>query len=610
MTSPESPAPAAGSGSPPGPLLELRGIAADIGSRRVLHDVGLEVGRGEIHALVGGRGSGKSSLVKVISGILPRAAGAIRFDGRPVERHTAQNALRLGITTLHQDDRLLPQMNAFENVFLNREMRWLGLFSDTRGMREAAVRAFTSMSLDIDPDIPVRFHDSNAQQMILFARLFCFAASLVVLDEPAGRLAPAGLERLHYLLSLLRQNGVTVLYAASDLDEVTAFATRVSILEAGTVRRTTRVSNVDDDRLVRLTHADLFSRRSLETSNLELSYLDGLNRSLLDTISLPLLVADTTGAVVLANRALLDLCRIPREELLRLRDDSLLPGAAERPPRAPLPFLRDGLRVDVRASPLVDPDGASMGTAFLLSAQGTAPGAGQHAAAPRLDLATMAHEINNPLGILLNHMELIRGSGSLEQVRANTEVMDGELRRIRRILSRHLRPAASPARPGDPPAPPAARVREVAEAVASLLRIRAGDAVRVTVGVEGEPAVGMEPDMLRQVILNVGINAVEAMPGGGLLAISARQEDTTGGPWVAIEVRDTGAGIPAADIERVFEPFFTTKGDPETRGLGLAVCRDIVDRRGGSIRAESAPGAGSTFRIRLPVRAAGRQLPS
>ncbi len=603
------------------PLLVLENLSAAIGTRRVLRDVHLEVQRGEIHALVGGRGAGKSSLVKVISGCLPRASGAIRFEGRAVERHTPQNALRLGITTLHQEDRLLPEMNACENVFLNREIRRLGVFSDKRRMREATARAFRSIPLAVDPDLPVRFYDSNTQQLILISRIFCFPSRLVVLDEVAGRLTPGDLERLHYLLSVLRQNGVTILYVASDLDEVANFATRVSILEGGTVARTARASNLDEDRLVRLTHASLFSRQKLESSNLELYYLNYLNQNILDNIPVPILVADSKGAVMLANRALLELSRLSREELLRAGTGELLPEAAggtgggheaaaqdERrlTGRQP-PFLREGLRVDILVSPLVDPDGASMGTVFLFSSPG-----GQAAAAREPGtrsrpeelryLAEMSHEINNPLGILLNYLELIRSSGSLEQVHADAEVMGGELRRIKRTLSRYMRSRTDgDGRTEERAARRTASVREAVAGVMALLQLKGEAAGAVQVEMDGDPRLEVEPDLLRQVILNVAMNGIESMPAGGPLAIRVAPTESAGRPWVAIEVRDEGVGIPEEDLERIFEPFFTTKGDPQTRGLGLSLSRDIVSRYGGSIEVESRPGRGSTFRIRLPL---------
>ena len=256
-----------------------------------------------------------------------------------------------------------------------------------------------------------------------------------------------------------------------------------------------------------------------------------------------------------------------------------------------------------------------MGTVCLFSPLGAAgePAAGGPAPEGEAEarreegrrLAELAHEINNPLGILLNYLKLIRSGGSLEQVHADAEVMSGEIRRIKRILGRFQQGG----RGRGAAAPGTAGVRAVIDGVIALLRLKlqqleGENPVTVEIETEEEPRLAVEADLLRQVVLNVAMNGIEAMPDGGPLSIRVRP---AGGGRLAIEVRDEGVGIPAEDLERIFEPFFTTKelrappGREGTRGLGLPLSRDIVCRHGGTIEVESVPGEGSTFRILLPL---------
>jgi signal transduction histidine kinase len=104
------------------------------------------------------------------------------------------------------------------------------------------------------------------------------------------------------------------------------------------------------------------------------------------------------------------------------------------------------------------------------------------------------------------------------------------------------------------------------------------------------------PDQLTQVLLNLIINAVEAMPQGGALTIVSAQRDS----WLAIEVQDTGAGLTPDEAARIFEPFYTTKADGT--GLGLAVSYGIIQQHGGRIEVKSAPGQGSVFTVLLPFK--------
>jgi signal transduction histidine kinase len=110
------------------------------------------------------------------------------------------------------------------------------------------------------------------------------------------------------------------------------------------------------------------------------------------------------------------------------------------------------------------------------------------------------------------------------------------------------------------------------------------------------PAIKADPEQLCQVFLNIFTNASDAMPSGGTLILRVR-----GGQNLLIEIVDTGTGIAAADLPRVMETFFTTKPPGKGTGLGLPICRRIVEAHGGTISIESEPGKGTTVRIVLPV---------
>jgi two-component system sensor histidine kinase HydH len=113
-----------------------------------------------------------------------------------------------------------------------------------------------------------------------------------------------------------------------------------------------------------------------------------------------------------------------------------------------------------------------------------------------------------------------------------------------------------------------------------------------------DACVDAESLRLRQVVMNLVLNAIEATPAGGSIVVACERRDRD---RVELSVRDSGRGIAADDLPRIFEPFFTTR--KHGTGLGLAITRQIVESCGGSIRVESAPGAGATFVIELPAAA-------
>ncbi|HEX8202753.1 MAG TPA: ATP-binding protein [Isosphaeraceae bacterium] len=127
--------------------------------------------------------------------------------------------------------------------------------------------------------------------------------------------------------------------------------------------------------------------------------------------------------------------------------------------------------------------------------------------------------------------------------------------------------------------------------------------VRAEFAAEGRPHARVNPAQIQQVLLNLLINARQAMPGGGTIRVRVGPDPS--GLLACVSVADTGAGIAPQDLRRIFEPFFTTKPGPDASGLGgtglgLSVCRDIVEAHRGRLRAESQPGRGTTFTLLLP----------
>jgi signal transduction histidine kinase len=209
--------------------------------------------------------------------------------------------------------------------------------------------------------------------------------------------------------------------------------------------------------------------------------------------------------------------------------------------------------------------------------------------------AAIAHEINNPLGIIRNYIQVIRQAiaDRPESVHA-LDMVGSEVDRIARTVRQLLdafRPDA-----GRPAAIDAAPVlHHVLEFVGPELQENGISIERSSFG--DLPFVVGREDPLRQVFINLVLNAKDAMPAGGILAITAE----TGPRFVTFSFADDGAGIDDTALKQLFDPFFSTKETQRGTGLGLSICRSILEGFGGSIEASSAkaPRAGAEFRIAL-----------
>jgi signal transduction histidine kinase len=208
----------------------------------------------------------------------------------------------------------------------------------------------------------------------------------------------------------------------------------------------------------------------------------------------------------------------------------------------------------------------------------------------------IAHEFNNMLGGILGIAEEAAEDDSLEEVRTSLEVIARTAARAEVVTGNLLRFARpGPGRPAEPIDLPAL----MADAAALVETDAEKRNVAVTLDVRPAPDMTGRPEEIHQVVLNLLMNAVQAMPDGGDLRVIARPEESE----VVIEVSDTGVGIAEEDRPRVFEPFFTARPEAEQpgTGLGLAVVYAIVDGHDGSVDIESEPGRGTRVLVRLPV---------
>ncbi|GAB4164683.1 MAG: hypothetical protein Tsb0017_02860 [Geothermobacteraceae bacterium] len=206
--------------------------------------------------------------------------------------------------------------------------------------------------------------------------------------------------------------------------------------------------------------------------------------------------------------------------------------------------------------------------------------------------AGIAHEINNPLAVIGYAAQLLERELPGEEGRDLVERIGSEVERLR-ALTGGLLDFSRPEEPQLKPVEPVDLIEDVLRLLHYEVRKRA---IELKQRFHPVPAVMADGNKLRQVLINLLQNAMQALGQGGCIELVLRAEED----WILIEVADNGPGIPEPLQERIFEPFFTTKKEGEGTGLGLYLCRKILQGHGGSLELESAPGMGARFRLALP----------
>ena len=229
-------------------LLVARGVSKAYGGVGVLHGVDFDVRPGEIHALMGENGAGKSTLIKILGGAVRPDAGSVHLDGCPLTLGDPQIIRSAGISTVHQEFTLVPDLSVADNIFLGRER---GVFLRRAEMARAVRAQLDHLGARINPSAPVRGLSVAHQQLVEIARAIAIDARVLILDEPSATLSATDVERLFVVLRRLRDAGLGIIYISHRIEEVFALADRVTVLRDGRLVATAAASGIDRAQLIR-----------------------------------------------------------------------------------------------------------------------------------------------------------------------------------------------------------------------------------------------------------------------------------------------------------------------------------------------------------------------
>ncbi len=214
------------------PLVEMRDIEKSYGGVPVLKRARLNVAVGEIHGLVGENGAGKSTIVKILAGEVPRDGGQILLLHSPVPLASRAEADRLGITMIHQELNLAPHLTVAQNLVLGHEPLRGGRIDREREAAEAR-RHLDRLEFDLDPRTPVRRLGPAQRQLVEIARAVARTARLVIMDEPTSSLSAKEVDELFRVVRQLKAGGAAVIFVSHRLEELAEIAERVTVLRDG-----------------------------------------------------------------------------------------------------------------------------------------------------------------------------------------------------------------------------------------------------------------------------------------------------------------------------------------------------------------------------------------
>jgi len=252
---------------PGGTLLRLRALSKSFGPVQALINVDLDVPRGQVTALVGDNGAGKSVLIKCIAGIHPPEHGHMFWEGREVHVRTPKDAAALGIDVVYQDLALCDNLDIVQNMFLGRERLHWGLLAED-DMERAAAETLASLGVTTVRSIrqPVASLSGGQRQSVAVAKAVMWNSKLVIMDEPTAALGVAQTAMVLELIERLAAQGVGVIVISHNLNDVFAVADRLAVLHLGRMVAAGPAGEFDRQKVVELMTTGRFGGGELSGS--------------------------------------------------------------------------------------------------------------------------------------------------------------------------------------------------------------------------------------------------------------------------------------------------------------------------------------------------------
>ncbi|KQL45014.1 lipase [Brevibacillus choshinensis] len=231
-------------------LIQLSGISKSFAGVQALKDVSIKLDYGEIHCLAGENGCGKSTLIKVMSGVHAPDHGEMLIHGQKRKLLTPIDAINEGIQVIYQDFSIFPNLTVAENIALNTELAQNRKLVNWRRMRQMAKQALEKVNIQLDLDAKVETLSVADKQLIAISRALMHKAKLIIMDEPTTALTQKEVRSLFSVISGLKKEGMTILFVSHKLEEVFEISERITILRNGKNVVSERVQQLDRDKLV------------------------------------------------------------------------------------------------------------------------------------------------------------------------------------------------------------------------------------------------------------------------------------------------------------------------------------------------------------------------
>ncbi|WP_110113430.1 sugar ABC transporter ATP-binding protein [Bacillus sp. CGMCC 1.16541] len=231
--------------------IQMNNIYKAFGTNQVLTGVNFDLQEGEVHALMGENGAGKSTMMNILTGLHKRDEGTIFIDGKETYFANPKEAEQNGVAFIHQELNVWPDMTVLDNLFIGKELRSPLGFLKTKEMKALAEKQFKKLAVTIPLEQEAGLCSVGQQQMIEIAKALMTNAKVIIMDEPTAALTEREIEKLFEVINALRKEGVSIVYISHRMEEIFAICDRITVMRDGKTVDTTPIPETNFDEVVR-----------------------------------------------------------------------------------------------------------------------------------------------------------------------------------------------------------------------------------------------------------------------------------------------------------------------------------------------------------------------
>ncbi|WP_159473901.1 sugar ABC transporter ATP-binding protein [Dyadobacter sp. 3J3] len=234
-------------------ILQIKNLTKSFSGIKALDDVQLTIKKGEVHALMGENGAGKSTFMKILIGLLNPDSGEIIYDGNIIKDNSVSEISKRGISMIHQEILIIPELTVAQNIFLGREREISGNKNGWLNDKNIAVKAtefLRELGVDIDANIKMKYLSVAQMQMVEIAKAVSNNARVIIMDEPTSAISDKEVSTLFRIIKDLKSKGVAIIYISHKMDEIFEISDTITVLRDGKYIATKNASELDKNSLI------------------------------------------------------------------------------------------------------------------------------------------------------------------------------------------------------------------------------------------------------------------------------------------------------------------------------------------------------------------------